>query len=75
MPYNYIFQKLPVLEVVGDIGHAGGAVAGRTVLVGTDGVLPRSVLHEVTVGMELFSTMAGLDSRLPGGGLWEGTRT
>lgn len=34
-----------------------------------------SVLRGVTVRMELFSTMAGLDSRLAGGGVWEGVRT
>lgn len=74
MSSDYIFQKLPVLEVVGETGHAGGVSPGRSVLVGNVGVLC-SVLHEVTVRMELFSTMVGLDSRLAGEGLWEGIRT
>lgn len=74
MSSNYIFQKLPVLEVVGDKGHAGGVSPGRTVLIGNVGVLC-SLLHGVTVKMELVSTVAGLDSRLAGEGLWEGTGT
>lgn len=45
---------------------------GKTVLVGNVGVL-YSLLHGVTVKTELFSTVAGLDSRLAGEGLWVGT--
>lgn len=45
-----------------------------TVLVGDVGVLC-SLFHGVTVKMELFSIMAGLDSRLAGEGLWEGIGT
>lgn len=74
MSSNYIFQKLPVLEVVGDKGHEGGISPGRTVLAGNVGV-PGSLLHGVTVKMELFSTVVGLDSRLAGEGLWEGIGT
>ena len=34
-----------------------------------------SVLHGVTVRAGLFSTVAGLNSRLVAEGLWEGIRT
>lgn len=64
MSSNCILQKLPVLEeVVGDTVVEDGVSPGRTVLVGNVGVLV-SVSHGGTVGTELFSTMAGLDSRL-----------
>lgn len=75
MSSNWILQKLPVLEeVVGDTVHADGVSPGRTVLVGNVGVL-LSVSHGGAVGTELFSTVAGLDSRLARGGLWEGVGT
>lgn len=75
MSSNCILQKLPVLEeVVGDTVVEGGVSPGRTVLVGNVGVL-LSVSNGGTVGTELLSTMAGLDSRLARGGLWEGVRT
>lgn len=74
MSFNYVFQRLPVLEVVDDKGHAGGVIPGRTVLVGNVGMLC-SLLHGVTVKMELFSIVAGLDSRLAGEGLWDGIGT
>lgn len=74
MSSSYSFQKLPVLEAVGDKGHAGGVSPGRTVLVGKVGVLC-FLLRGVTVKLELFSVVAGLDSRLAGEGLWEGIGT
>ena len=75
MSSNCILQKLPVLEeVVGDTVGEDGVGPERTVLVGNVGML-LSVSHGGTVGTELFSTVAGLDSRLARGGLWEGVRT
>lgn len=75
MSSNCRFQTLPVLgEEVGDTGLAGGVSPGRTVVVGNVGGL-RPVLRGATVRMELFSTVAGLDSRLAEGGLGEGIRT
>lgn len=69
MSSDCTFQKLPVLEeVVGDTVVEDGVSPGRTALVGNGGVL-LSVSHGGTVGTELFSTVAGLDSRLARGGL------
>ena len=52
-----------------DLGCSDGMV-----LVGRVGMLC-SVLHGVTARTGLFSTVAGLTSRLAGGGSWDGIRT
>ena len=75
IPSSCIFLKLPVLGAVGaDPGCSGVADSVGTMLVVRLGLLC-SVLCGATVRTGLFSTMAGLNSRLAGGGLWEGIRT
>lgn len=65
-----MFLNLPGLGAVGaDLGCSDGMV-----LVERVGMLC-SLLHGVTVRTGLFSTVAGLTSRLAGGGSWDGIKT